>query len=134
MEKLEIYSRGQTYGFQDTLTGKKYRLKTLELEEEFSQMTHIFENKASKHQEQKLQGTKKHQKENKQQRQSKEQEQNQQQKKKENLGTHEKIKKSDEDKEIKKDNFAKRFFRKRIKEAQKANTKTKEKDNDFSKE
>ncbi|MDL2280038.1 relaxase/mobilization nuclease domain-containing protein, partial [Desulfovibrio sp. OttesenSCG-928-G11] len=42
MEKLELYQRGQTFGFLDQETGKKYRLKTLELENEFQNMNDSF--------------------------------------------------------------------------------------------
>jgi len=38
-ERLEIYTRGKTIGFKDTVTGRKYRLKTLGLNEEFSVMS-----------------------------------------------------------------------------------------------
>lgn len=34
-ENLALYQRGKTFGFLDQKTGKKYRLKTLELESEF---------------------------------------------------------------------------------------------------
>jgi hypothetical protein len=37
-EKLQIYQRGQGFGFLDITTGKKYRLKTLELESEFDKL------------------------------------------------------------------------------------------------
>lgn len=55
IEKLELYQRGQTYGFIDTLTARKYRLKTLELEQEFTDMIHEFKEEkqtAKTHQEQ----------------------------------------------------------------------------------
>lgn len=42
MEKLELYQRGQTYGVLDQATSKKYRLKTLELENEFRNMNDFF--------------------------------------------------------------------------------------------
>lgn len=51
IEKLDIYQRGNTYGFLDTVTNKKYRLKTLELEGEFSEMTSRFESRKQKTQE-----------------------------------------------------------------------------------
>lgn len=41
-ENFEIYTRGNTYGFIDKSTGKKYRLKTLELESEFEEMNNFF--------------------------------------------------------------------------------------------
>ena len=34
-EKLEVYARGNTIGFLDSVTGRKYRLKTLGLDSEF---------------------------------------------------------------------------------------------------
>jgi hypothetical protein len=37
--KLEIYKKGSVFGFLATLTGKKYRLKTLELENEFQKFS-----------------------------------------------------------------------------------------------
>jgi len=37
-EKMQVYQRGKTFGFLDESTGKKYRLKTLELEKEFERM------------------------------------------------------------------------------------------------
>jgi len=42
MEKLELYQRGQTFGFLDQESSKKYRLKTLELENEFQSMNDSF--------------------------------------------------------------------------------------------
>ncbi|MDR1988231.1 MAG: relaxase/mobilization nuclease domain-containing protein [Candidatus Peribacteria bacterium] len=41
-EKIQAYQRGKTFGFLDEATGKKYRLKTLELEKEFSDMDKSF--------------------------------------------------------------------------------------------
>jgi hypothetical protein len=41
-EKIQAYQRGKTFGFLDEATGKKYRLKTLELEKEFSDMDRSF--------------------------------------------------------------------------------------------
>jgi len=43
IEKLELYQRGNTFGFLDQNTGKKYRLKTLELENEFQNMSEHFQ-------------------------------------------------------------------------------------------
>jgi hypothetical protein len=37
-ENIKIYQRGNTFGFLDTSTDKKYRLKTLELEDEFHKL------------------------------------------------------------------------------------------------
>ena len=37
-ENLSVYQRGNTWGFVDTATGRKYRLKTLELENEFDRV------------------------------------------------------------------------------------------------
>ena len=42
MEKLELYQRGQTFGVTNQETSKKYRLKTLELEDEFKKMNDSF--------------------------------------------------------------------------------------------
>lgn len=42
VENIEIYARGNTFGFLDRATGKKYRLKTLELETEFEKMNYDF--------------------------------------------------------------------------------------------
>jgi hypothetical protein len=41
-EKIQVYQRGKTFGFLDESSGKKYRLKTLELEKEFSDMNKSF--------------------------------------------------------------------------------------------
>lgn len=41
--KMEIYQRGKTIGFRDLESGRKYRLKTLGLEAEFSRMSHGIE-------------------------------------------------------------------------------------------
>lgn len=41
-ENISIYKRGNTFGFLDTLSGRKYRLKTLELDAEFSNMNDLF--------------------------------------------------------------------------------------------
>lgn len=41
-EKIQVYQRGKTFGFLYEPTGKKYRLKTLELEKEFAEMNAIF--------------------------------------------------------------------------------------------
>jgi hypothetical protein len=41
-DKIQVYQRGKTFGFLDEATGKKYRLKTLELEKEFSAMNSKF--------------------------------------------------------------------------------------------
>lgn len=41
-EKIRIYKRGKTFGFLDETTGKKYRLKTLELEREFEALNNQF--------------------------------------------------------------------------------------------
>ncbi|MDR3055708.1 MAG: hypothetical protein LBU53_09950 [Zoogloeaceae bacterium] len=41
-EKIQVYQRGKTFGFLDEATGKKYRLKTLELEKEFMEMDGLF--------------------------------------------------------------------------------------------
>jgi hypothetical protein len=41
-EVIQVYQRGKTFGFLDELTGKKYRLKTLELEKEFAEMDMSF--------------------------------------------------------------------------------------------
>ncbi|WP_125780979.1 hypothetical protein [Pseudoalteromonas rubra] len=38
-EHLEIYTRGKAIGFKDTVTGRKYRLKTLGLENQFAAMS-----------------------------------------------------------------------------------------------
>ncbi len=38
-QKLEVYTRGNTVGFQDLATGRKYRLKTLGLDTEFSHLS-----------------------------------------------------------------------------------------------
>ncbi|MBR8842402.1 hypothetical protein [Pseudoalteromonas sp. JC3] len=38
-EHLEIYTRGKAIGFKDTVTGRKYRLKTLGLENQFAVMS-----------------------------------------------------------------------------------------------
>ncbi|MDR1397683.1 MAG: relaxase/mobilization nuclease domain-containing protein [Desulfarculales bacterium] len=46
-EKIQIYQRGNTFGFLDLTTNKKYRLKTLELESEFDKLNQGF-NKSSK--------------------------------------------------------------------------------------
>ena len=43
IEKLELYQRGNTFGFLDQKTSKKYRLKTLELESEFQNMSELFQ-------------------------------------------------------------------------------------------
>jgi hypothetical protein len=41
-EKIQIYQRGKTFGFLDEKTNKKYRLKTLELENDFAEMNNNF--------------------------------------------------------------------------------------------
>jgi hypothetical protein len=41
-EKIQIYQRGKTFGFLDEKTNKKYRLKTLELENDFAEMNNHF--------------------------------------------------------------------------------------------
>lgn len=41
-EKIQVYQRGKTFGFLDEATGKKYRLKTLELEREFEELNKRF--------------------------------------------------------------------------------------------
>lgn len=38
-EHLEIYTRGKAIGFKDTVTDRKYRLKTLGLESQFTAMS-----------------------------------------------------------------------------------------------
>ena len=43
-EKIQIYQRGKIFGFQNEITGRKYRLKTLELEQEFMKMDASFAN------------------------------------------------------------------------------------------
>jgi len=45
-ERLSVYQRGNTWGFVDKDTGRKYRLKTLELEEEFSEVNAKINQKA----------------------------------------------------------------------------------------
>lgn len=55
LEKLELYQRGQTFGILDQDTNKKYRIKTLDLENEFETMNNSFLQQAreqSKHYEQ----------------------------------------------------------------------------------
>jgi hypothetical protein len=41
-EKIQVYQRGKTFGFLDEVTGRKYRLKMLELEKEFTKMDSKF--------------------------------------------------------------------------------------------
>lgn len=48
--KLEIYTRGQQLGFVDSDTGRKYRLATLGLGSEFTQMSQKIELETVKHQ------------------------------------------------------------------------------------
>lgn len=48
-ENIQIYQRGKTFGFIDSASGKKYRLKTLELEDEFKKMSQAFEAEISEH-------------------------------------------------------------------------------------
>ena len=42
MENIEIYKRGNTFGFLDKATNKKYRLRVLELDEDFEKMSYDF--------------------------------------------------------------------------------------------
>ena len=41
-EGFEVYKRGNTFGFIEKTTGKKYRIKTLGLEDEFQKMNDFF--------------------------------------------------------------------------------------------
>ncbi|MDL2268614.1 relaxase/mobilization nuclease domain-containing protein [Desulfosarcina sp. OttesenSCG-928-G17] len=52
LEKLEVYQRGKTFGFLNISTGRKYRLKTIELESEFWEMSERFENEKPQSKEQ----------------------------------------------------------------------------------
>ena len=46
MENIEIYKRGDTFGFLDKTTDKKYRLRVLELDEDFEKMSYDFKTHA----------------------------------------------------------------------------------------
>jgi len=56
-EKIQVYQRGKTFGFLDEATGKKYRLKTLELEREFEALNSRFMEKADEKMKEKVNTT-----------------------------------------------------------------------------
>ena len=103
-ESIEIYQRGNTFGFIDSISKRKYRLKTLELENEFVQMSNSFDIKkqAEKSQEQSREAS--------------------------GFG-----RQKDFDNEYIKVELAKEAFREKMKEARKANERIKDKDNTFTK-
>jgi hypothetical protein len=55
-EKIQIYQRGKVFGFLDEVTGRKYRLRTLELEREFAKMDSSFVRMAKEAQNRSYQG------------------------------------------------------------------------------